>query len=78
MSADSRDFGFVPQNNIRGIPSLIFWASGSRYGQPNQLHYTVLTNSRLTIWAIALTLFAGWSLYTRRRNKELLSTKENP
>jgi signal peptidase I len=34
MSADSRDFGFVPEDNLRGTPSFVFWPPGSRFGPP--------------------------------------------
>lgn len=67
MSADSRDFGFVPKENIRGVPTLIFWASGSRYGYPNQLAYEIFTTPRLIIWSSALLIFSLWSLFHRKR-----------
>lgn len=67
MSADSRDFGFVPKQNMRGIPSFIFWASGSRYGYPNQLAYTIFTTPRIIVWSIATLVFILWSLFTRKR-----------
>ncbi len=32
MSGDSRQFGFVPEDNLRGKVSFIFWPFGSRWG----------------------------------------------
>lgn len=57
MSADSRDFGFVPQNNIRGAPKLIFWPLGERMGRPLQVPYPVINFPRVLIWSIALGSF---------------------
>ena len=39
MSSDSRDFGFVPEDNLKGSPSWIFWPPGYRWGRPNQPLY---------------------------------------
>jgi len=74
MSADSRDFGFVPEDNIRGVPSLIFWASGSRYGEPNQISYPLFTTPRVIIWLLASSIFVCWTLVHRRNKKDLLSS----
>jgi signal peptidase I len=53
MSADSRRFGFVPEKNLRGVPDLLFWPFGSRWGKPLQADYPLLTVSRLIVWMLA-------------------------
>jgi signal peptidase I len=67
MSADSRAFGFVPQDNLRGGPSVLFWPPGHRWGrlpQPPQPHFTV---PNVTVWGIAILAAMGSSFYVRRR-----------
>jgi signal peptidase I len=56
MSADSRDFGFVPEDNIRGTPSFIFWPLGNRWGPPVQPIYPFFTLPRSIIWVAAAIL----------------------
>lgn len=68
MSADSREFGFVPQSNLRGGPDLIFWPPGPRFGYPNQPPYNLFTLPRLVVWALAAMGISGGYLYWRRRN----------
>jgi signal peptidase I len=54
MSADSRVFGFVPEDNLQGAPSLILWPPGDRVGMPNQTAYPFLNFPRAFIWTLAL------------------------
>ena len=72
-SGDSREFGFVPEKNLRGGPSFIFWPPGSRFGKPNQPSSPLFHPGRLVIWAIAAFSFGGWSYYHRKRNRFPLS-----
>ncbi|MCI5052746.1 MAG: signal peptidase I [Simkaniaceae bacterium] len=69
MSGDSREFGFVPAENIRGVPDLIFWPPGNRLGHPNQPVYTIFTTPRIVVWIIALLIFAVWYHYHRKKYK---------
>ena len=69
MSADSRDFGFVPEDNIRGAPDFIFWPYGSRWGTPNQPQYPLMTLPRAVVWSILGLGFAGYFVVSRRKNK---------
>lgn len=69
MSSDSRDFGFVPEDNIRGGPSFIFWPPGNRFGIPNQPPYPWINFPRSVIWAAAAFCIGGWILYHRKRNR---------
>lgn len=72
-SGDSRDFGFVPEENLRGGPVFIFWPFGSRFGAPNQPAYPFLNPGRIIIWSLALVGFGSWYLVHRRRNRLPLS-----
>ncbi|HEX2579654.1 MAG TPA: signal peptidase I [Rhabdochlamydiaceae bacterium] len=72
-SGDSRDFGFVPEENLRGGPVFIFWPFGNRFGAPNQPSYPFLNPGRIIIWSLALVGFGSWYYVHRRRNKLPLS-----
>lgn len=63
MSADSRDFGFVPEENIRGVPIFIFYPFGKRFGCPLQAHYPFFNSPRSVIWCIALIAFVLWRIH---------------
>ncbi|MBI2743569.1 MAG: signal peptidase I [Chlamydiales bacterium] len=69
MSADSRDFGFVPQGNLRGGPSFIFWPPGARWGAPNQPPYPFMNLPRAVVWTVAGILLGAWGIVHHRRNK---------
>lgn len=68
-SGDSREFGFVPEANLRGGPSLIFWPPGPRMGRPNQPSYPLFNPGRLIIWAVASIGFGSWYYHHRKRNR---------
>jgi signal peptidase I len=67
MSADSRDFGFVPQGNLRGVPAFMFWAPNDRFGFPNHGIYPQFTLPRLIIYANLLLILILWIRYDRRQ-----------
>ncbi len=69
MSADSRDFGFVPEGNVRGGPDFIFWPPGSRWGAPNQPPYPWINGPRVVVWIIAALSIWGWIYLQNRRNR---------
>ncbi len=54
MSADSRDFGFVPAGNLRGQASFIFWPPGSRFGLPIQNSAPIFSFPNIVVWILAL------------------------
>jgi signal peptidase I len=66
-SSDSRDFGFVPQDNIRGGPYFIFWPPGDRFGHPNQVPYATFVFPRMVIWFLAALCFSLWYANHRKR-----------
>jgi signal peptidase I len=67
MSADSRRFGFVPVTNLRGVPDLLFWPFGSRFGKPLQPNYPLFTTSRIIIWILGLIAFIVYKLIQKKR-----------
>lgn len=67
MSADSRVFGFVPEGNLEGAPSVLLWPPGQRWGSPPQTAYPMLNQPRLIIWGIAALIFAVWYGFHRKR-----------
>ncbi len=69
MSSDSRDFGFVPETNLRGGPDFIFWPPGERWGAPNQPGYPFFNLPRTIIWAIAALCILASILYWNKRNR---------
>lgn len=72
MSSDSRDFGFVPEGNLRGAPSFIFWPPGFRFGPPNQPAGPWFTAPHLLMGLIVAILLFSWWLYHRRKYKSPL------
>ncbi|MCP5490291.1 MAG: signal peptidase I [Chlamydiales bacterium] len=69
MSADSRDFGFVPEENIKGNPSFIFWPFGDRFGFPRQVVIPFFTLSNIIIWVLGILFVSLSTVYSRRKNK---------
>jgi signal peptidase I len=67
MSADSRVFGFVPEDNLRGVPEFIFWPFDKQFGLPNQPHYQIFTLPRILIWILAGTVITIATLSHRRK-----------
>ncbi len=66
MSADSRAFGCVPQGNLRGAPSFIFWPPGPRFALPRQPDYPWLTLPNLVIWGLAAVgIYFSWRHHKR-------------
>lgn len=70
-SADCRDFGFVPQANLRGCASFLFWPPGDRFGLPLQPKKNIINLSKMVIWSSALILTVGYFIYIRVRNKRM-------
>lgn len=69
MSGDSREFGFVPQGNLRGVPSFIFWPPGSRFGAPNQPPFPWFTLPNVIIWTLGIAALLFWYIIHRRHHK---------
>ena len=72
MSGDSRLFGFVPEENLQGVPEIILWPLGDRTGHPNQVPYPTFVTPRLIVWALALLIGSiAYAIYRRRLRKPL-------
>ncbi|GAB4234579.1 MAG: signal peptidase I [Chlamydiales bacterium] len=57
MSADSRYFGFVPEENIQGAPTMLLWPPSERWGTPSQPPRSWMTLPNLIVWTIVVTSF---------------------
>ncbi len=77
MSADSRDFGFVPTKNLRGAPSFTFWPPGKRIGALPQPPYPWMTLPNLIVWTVAAIVIAIAILLICRRNKRSIFSKKD-
>lgn len=69
MSADTRDFGFVPESNLKGVPDLVFWPFGDRFGYPNQPFYQFITFPRVIVWMLAFSTIIASIIIQRKRTK---------
>lgn len=69
MSGDSREFGFIPEDNVRGAPDCIFWPPGSRLGAPNQPSYPWFNLPRTIVWILAGIALGTWWFVHRKRNQ---------
>ena len=70
MSADSRFFGFVSEDNLQGSPSYLVWPAGDRWGVPPQKPYPWFTTPRIITWGITGVILGIWALiswYIRNR-----------
>lgn len=75
MSSDSRVFGFVPEDNLQGAPSLIIWPPGERWGFPMQKPYPLMNVPRAVVWSIALVIAAIWYAWHRRNMRKPIFKK---
>lgn len=66
MSSDSREFGFVPQENLRGVPGFTFWAPEGRYNLGQSL-YPFQTPARIFVWIVLAIFFSSWLIYNKIR-----------
>ena len=72
MSSDSRDFGFVPESNIRGGANFLFWPPGSRWGFLPQPPYPRLTFPKIFVWSIGLIVAVVMVCFARKRARSNL------
>lgn len=68
MSADSREFGFVPEDNLKGVVRFLFSPPGSRFGTLPQPASYYFTFPQIFIWISVLG--CGWGYWTLRRKRE--------
>ncbi|MEC7838806.1 MAG: signal peptidase I [Chlamydiota bacterium] len=72
MSADSRVFGFISQDNLEGAPSMIIWPIGDRIGPPLQKPYPFINLPRAIVWMIALVIGGVSFYFYRRQNRNAI------
>ncbi|MBN2479646.1 MAG: signal peptidase I [Parachlamydiales bacterium] len=72
MSADSRDFGFVYQGNLKGGVNFLFWPPSQRFGKPFQPPYQPISLPKVIIWSIAGIVLIVAVVYLRRRTRKKL------
>lgn len=70
QSADSRVFGFVPENNLKGCPDIIFWPPGPRWGHLPQALMETITLPRAIVWSSAWVITIIW--LRRKKKKEVI------
>jgi len=70
MSADSREFGFVPEDNLKGGVNFIFWPPSKRWGFPFQPSYETLIVPKIIIWSLALIIALASILFFNSRVKK--------
>ncbi len=75
VSADSRVFGFVNEDNLQGAPCYILWPFGDRFGSPPQMPYPFMNLPRAIIWAIAAIIFTIWYVYEYQSKKKPILIK---
>ncbi|MFT4552973.1 MAG: signal peptidase I [Chlamydiales bacterium] len=74
-SGDSRDFGFVPEENIRGTAGLVLWPPGERWGYSAQGITPWITVPRVLIFMTLLLSFSGYFFLETYRKKRPLFKK---
>ncbi|MCH9617709.1 MAG: hypothetical protein SP4CHLAM5_10920 [Chlamydiia bacterium] len=67
QSGDSREFGFVPEENLRGVASFLLWGPGGRFGAPLQEPYPWFTKHKAFVWTSLLIAVAIYYIRERRR-----------
>ncbi len=72
MSSDSRQFGFVPEDNLKGGVSFLFAPPGERWGRVVQPAQSYGTAPNVTVWTAFFLVMIGSSLYYRRKLREPL------
>ncbi len=68
VSSDSRDWGFVPEKNLRGCASFIYWPFGDRFGRIFQPATSWFVLPKIVIWLSAIIIGLCFYLYFRRKN----------
>ncbi|OGN63665.1 MAG: hypothetical protein A3E80_02740 [Chlamydiae bacterium RIFCSPHIGHO2_12_FULL_49_9] len=72
MSGDSRQFGFVPESNLKGAVKFLFWPAGSRFGMPMQPLQPFFAFPNIAVWGAFLMIVPAVIIYRRRKLKNLL------
>lgn len=72
VSADSRVMGFIPEDNLQGVPDVLLWPPGNRWLQPEQTPYPMITLPRMVVWLIATIIgIISLAIWRRKRQKPI-------
>ncbi len=71
-SGDSREFGFVPEGNLRGSPILLFWPFGKRFGFPLQAVPQGVNMYTAIFWGIVGGAIVTITWIRKRKRMQLL------
>jgi signal peptidase I len=71
-SGDSREFGFVPKENFKGVASFIFFPPSSRWGRLFQPSLDFFTLPKLIVYSLTTIVILGSYLYIRRKYRSKL------
>lgn len=66
QSSDSRDFGFIPEENIRGSAKFLIWPIGKRFGSPPQYFTAFFTFPFVVVWSTIVFLSLVAFFYQRK------------
>lgn len=69
MSGDSRDYGFVPEKNLRGGASFIFSPPSARWGFLPQPPWETLVFSRILFWSLGSIFLVCYVVHRVRKRK---------
>lgn len=69
MSADSREFGFVPEENLRGTPAFLFWPPGNRFGTIEQPSHPAKVFPKIFVWTGFGLFLVGYYVYKKKKAK---------
>jgi signal peptidase I len=69
VSSDSRDWGFVPQKNLRGTASFIYWPPSHLFSKILQPSHSWLILPKIVVFSLAFVISLGIYLYYRRKHK---------
>ncbi|MBJ7449845.1 MAG: signal peptidase I [Parachlamydiales bacterium] len=69
MSADSREFGLIPEENLEGSPWVLMWPPGPRWGLPLQPDYPLFTLPKALLGIFALIVAALWTIWKAKQQK---------
>lgn len=72
MSADSRQFGFVPEENLKGSVSFLLSPFGERWGRPLQPAMNYFGFPNLFIWTSATLITLAYTFVRKRKEKQLI------
>lgn len=67
QSGDSRSFGFVPEDNLRGSPVFNIWPFDERFGSSAQAMSYSFSPISIGMWAFILGLAAIFTFFRRRK-----------